>query len=181
MFGSEFCVQHTFSVSTERVHLVLFADLKQSVYALVLIHAFWCQIECTSPWKISTSVKPQWPKCLRLCRVKGRHVAGAMYFFGSFHLSMLSHSVFLQVSAWLRIALQTQVLLLRQGAAVVLWESIHTLVLLLNPGYVNHEQTSLTHNDSPQFNCVTGLIQGIMSNVCEGEYVRRWLRHLIDF
>lgn len=102
-------------------------------------------------------------------------------FISSLYALSFSHSVFLQVSAWLRIALQTQVLLLRQGAAVVLWESIHTLVLLLNPGYVNHEQTSLTHNDSPQFNCVTGLIQGIMTNVCEGEYVRRWLRHLIDF
>lgn len=156
MFGSEFCVQHTFSVSTERVHLVLFADLKQTVYALVLIHAFWCQIECTSPWKISTSVKPQWPKCLRLCRVKGRHVAGAMYFFGSFHLSMLSLSLILYF-----------------------YRSLPDSEL--NPGYVNHEQTSLTHNDSPQFNCVTGLIQGIMSNVCEWEYVRRWLRHLIDF
>lgn len=131
----------------------------KAVYSAVLIHAFWCQIKCTTPWDISAFVKPQRPRCLRLCRVNIRHVAGEKYFLGSFHFASLSLSLWLSACLILKMELQTWIQFLGQGAPVVLWEGICALVLLLNPGYVNQQETTPTNNDSPKFNCITGLFQ----------------------
>lgn len=82
-------------------------------------------------------------------------------FISSLHSLSLFFSVCLWLSASLilKIELQTWVPFLGQGAPVVLWESIQALALLLNPGYVNHQETTPTNNDSPQFNCITALFR----------------------
>lgn len=51
---------------------------------------------------------------------------------------------------------QTRVPFLGPGAPVVLWESIGALVLLLHPGYVNHQEMTPMNDDSTYFNCITG-------------------------
>lgn len=93
------------------------------------------------------SVKRQRPRGWWVGRVNGRHVAGGNVLvrfisslFLSFFLSLLPSLTHSQNGAG--------VWRLGQGAPV-LCEIIHALVLLLNPGYVNRQETTPTNNDSP--------------------------------
>lgn len=92
------------------------------------------------------SVKPQRQSGWWVGRVNGRHVAGGKCTCTVHFLppplppSLLPSPTHSQNGA--------RVWRLGQGAPV-LCEIIHALVLLLNPGYVNRQETTPTNNDSP--------------------------------
>jgi len=94
---------------------------------------------------------------------------------GNALLRLISFNLSLSFSMTLCVThIQNRVLFLGQGAPVVLWESICAHVLLLNPGYVNHREKTPTNNDSPSFNCITGLFLTKKSDrvmLCKGRAV----------
>lgn len=40
------------------------------------------------------------------------------------------------------------------GSTSIMWD--HSRSLIIKPGYVKHQETTPTDNDSPEFNCITG-------------------------